>query len=95
MIRALKDHGFHAPCLFKELTKLPDDIIGMGCKMGEGWLLTAEMIELVRSGYGNIVWSPSGPAQICERVDDPRPLPGGQHHPIDYDPGHPRRTASS
>ena len=23
--------------------------------MGEGWLLTAEMIELVQGGYGNIV----------------------------------------
>ena len=27
----------------------------MGAKMGEGWLLTAEMIELIESGYENIV----------------------------------------
>ena len=26
-----------------------------GAKMGEGWLLTAEMIELVQGGYSNIV----------------------------------------
>ena len=30
-------------------------VIGYGCKMGEGWLLTAEAMELVESGYGNVV----------------------------------------
>ena len=33
----------------------PKGIISLGAKMGEGWLLTAEMIELVQGGYGNIV----------------------------------------
>ncbi len=35
--------------------KMVEPVIGYGCKMGEGWLLTAEMIELVESGYENIV----------------------------------------
>ena len=30
-------------------------IIGYGNNMGEGWLLTAEMLELVHSGYTNII----------------------------------------
>ena len=30
-------------------------IIGSGNNMGEGWLLTAEMLELVHSGYTNII----------------------------------------
>ena len=51
----LRANGFHAPKPFKELVKLPEGIIGLGTKMGEGWLLTAEMVELVQSGYGNIV----------------------------------------
>ena len=30
-------------------------LIGYGCKMGEGWLLTGEMVELIETGYENIV----------------------------------------
>ena len=30
-------------------------VIGYGNNMGEGWLLTAEMLELVHSGYTNII----------------------------------------
>ena len=37
------------------LKKLIDGVIGYGCKMGEGWLLTAEMMELIESGYPNII----------------------------------------
>ena len=50
MIQVLKDNGFHAPLPFRELVKLTDGFISTGDKMGEGWLLTAEMIELVRAG---------------------------------------------
>ncbi len=38
---------------FKEL--VTDDYVGYGNKMGEGWLLTGEMIELCHTGVGNIV----------------------------------------
>ncbi len=67
--------------------KLADGIIGTGNKMGEGWLLTAEMIELVRSGYENIVCAqPFGclPNHICGKgmINKIRDLlPRGQHHP--------------
>lgn len=68
VIKVLKDNGYHAPLPFRELIKLTDGVISTGDKMGEGWLLTAEMIELVRAGYENIVCAqPFGclPNHIC------------------------------
>ena len=60
--------------------------------MGEGWLLTAEMLELVQSGYENIVCAqPFGclPNHICGKgmVNKIRELyPEANITPIDYDP---------
>ena len=60
--------------------------------MGEGWLLTAEMIELVESGYENIVCAqPFGclPNHIAGKgmVNKIRALhPNANITPIDYDP---------
>ena len=31
------------------------DIVSLGNQTGEGWFLTGEMLELIESGYGNIV----------------------------------------
>ena len=93
LIRVLKDHGFHAPLPFRELVKLTDGVIGRGNKMCEGWLLTAEMIELVRAGYENIVCAqPFGclPNHICGKgmINKIRELyPQANITPIDYDPG--------
>ncbi|WP_295582189.1 2-hydroxyglutaryl-CoA dehydratase, partial [uncultured Oscillibacter sp.] len=92
MIRVLRDNGFHAPLPFRELVKLTDGIISTGDKMGEGWLLTAEMIELVRAGYENIVCAqPFGclPNHICGKgmINKIRELyPQANITPIDYDP---------
>ena len=56
MIQALKDsHRFRAPGTFQELHSLVHGYLGDGNKMGEGWLLTAEMLELIHSGTSNIV----------------------------------------
>ena len=68
MIAVLKDNGYHAPLPFKELVKLTEGLISTGDKMGEGWLLTAEMAELIRAGYENIICAqPFGclPNHIC------------------------------
>ena len=46
---------FTAPAPYSHLKELAGKVIGYGCKMGEGWLLTAEAMELVESGYGNVV----------------------------------------
>ena len=92
IIHALKDNGYHAPLPFSELTELTEGLISKGDKMGEGWLLTAEMAELIRSGYENIICAqPFGclPNHICGKgmINKLREL----YHqanitPIDYDP---------
>ena len=92
IIRSLKDNGYHAPLPFSELTKLTEGLISKGDKMGEGWLLTAEMAELIRSGYENIVCAqPFGclPNHICGKgmINKLRELyPQANITPIDYDP---------
>ena len=56
MIDALKASGrFEAPSNFEELHSLVDGYLGDGCKMGEGWLLTAEMLELIHSDTNSII----------------------------------------
>ena len=56
MIDALNNsHYFKAPGTFEDLHRLVHGYLGEGCKMGEGWLLTAEMLELIHSGTPNIV----------------------------------------
>lgn len=56
MIRLIEQHGkFRAPAKFDKVRKLSQQIIGQGVKMGEGWLLPAEMVELITEGVNNIV----------------------------------------
>ena len=75
-----------------ELVEKTKGVISLGAKMGEGWLLTAEMIELVQGGYGNIVCAqPFGclPNHIVGKgmVNKIRALyPSANITPIDYDP---------
>ena len=84
---------FQAPSPFQRLKELGRKIIGLGCKMGEGWLLTAEMAELAETGYGNIVCTqPFGclPNHIVGKgmVRRLRALyPDSNIVPVDYDPG--------
>ena len=92
MLKAEADAGFYAPGPYQELVEKPKGIISLGAKMGEGWLLTAEMIELVQGGYGNIVCAqPFGglPNHIVGKgmVNKIRALyPSANITPIDYDP---------
>ena len=56
MIKAVKENtSFRAPIRYENLKKLVEGYVGHGNKMGEGWLLTAEMLELINQGAGNIV----------------------------------------
>lgn len=85
--------NFVVPAPYGHLKELVKDFIGLGCKMGEGWLLTAEMMELIESGYSNIVCAqPFGclPNHIVgkgmiKKIRDLRP--DSNIVPIDYDPG--------
>lgn len=65
----IKEHGrFKPPTLFTDTLRLGEEYISHGCKMGEGWLLTSEMLELAHSGVKNIVCTqPFGclPNHIC------------------------------
>lgn len=69
MIHAIEQEGtFRAPTPFEKVTSLSEGYLGVGAKMGEGWLLTAEMLELAESGAENIVCTqPFGclPNHIC------------------------------
>ncbi|MGN0980306.1 MAG: 2-hydroxyglutaryl-CoA dehydratase [Candidatus Avoscillospira sp.] len=63
-----EDGHFTAPTPFEHTITLGQDYIHMGVKMGEGWLLTSEMLELAESGVKNIVCTqPFGclPNHIC------------------------------
>ncbi|WP_085832197.1 2-hydroxyacyl-CoA dehydratase [Clostridium merdae] len=93
LIAAVKTQPcFEAPMNYAHTKTLVKDVIGYGNKMGEGWLLTAEMLELVECGFENIVCTqPFGclPNHICgkgmirriKEIDDRANIV-----PIDYDP---------
>lgn len=88
-----EDGTFRAPTPFSHTMKLIDGYISDGVKMGEGWLLPAEMLELYDSGVKNIVCAqPFGclPNHICGK-GMMKPLreknPGMNIVAIDYDPG--------
>ncbi len=93
-IDAVKQAGcFKTPLNFAGIKGLVEGVIGHGNKMGEGWLLTAEMLELVKQGYENIVCTqPFGclPNHICGKgmIRKIKSLnPAANIVPIDYDPG--------
>lgn len=92
MEKVLKQYGFCSAGSFTELMKKPEGILDLGTKMGEGWLLTAEMVELIEGGYSNIVCAqPFGclPNHIAgkgvvNRIREQ--FPNANITPIDYDP---------
>ena len=93
MIEAMKEGGFRAPGTFDDLHRLIRGYLGEGNKMGEGWLLTAEMLELIHSGTPNIVCTQPfgclpnhivGKGMIRKLKDD---YPNSNIVAIDYDPG--------
>ena len=56
MIAAIKSHGvFTPPMPFTRTNAMVEEYISHGVKMGEGWLLTVEMAELIAEGVNNIV----------------------------------------
>ena len=93
MIDALNNsHYFKAPGTFEDLHRLVHGYLGEGCKMGEGWLLTAEMLELIHSGTPNIVCAQPfgclpnhivGKGMVRRLKDD---YPDSNIVALDYDP---------
>ena len=94
MIREIDRHAmFKPPADFAKTVDMSEGYIGHGVKMGEGWLLTAEMLELIHSGVNNIISAqPFGclPNHIVakgmiRRIKDT--YPNSNIIAIDYDPG--------
>ncbi|MBR6071437.1 MAG: 2-hydroxyacyl-CoA dehydratase [Acholeplasmatales bacterium] len=68
MINSMRETKFTPMNYFDHTKDLSEGVLHHGTKMGEGWLLTAEMMELIEEGYENIICAqPFGclPNHIC------------------------------
>lgn len=84
---------FEVPADIYELAEYASEILSLCNSMGEGWLLTAEMVELIRTGCPNIVCTQPfaclpnhvvGKSVIKELR---RKYPESNIVAVDYDPG--------
>ena len=93
--RALRRCGgkFDVPPRMRDLAQKADGIISLGTLAGEGWLLTAEMVELIEHGTPNIVCAQPfaclpnhvvGKGMFAELR---RRYPQANIVAVDYDPG--------
>lgn len=95
LIQLIQENSdFDAPCSFGKTMEAAQGYIGLGMKMGEGWLLTAEMVELIQhSKVNNIVCTqPFGclPNHVVGKgviKELRRQYPDSNIVAIDYDPG--------
>jgi predicted nucleotide-binding protein (sugar kinase/HSP70/actin superfamily) len=94
LIRAINKNGnFEPPNEFRHTIAACKGYLDHGVKMGEGWLLTAEMVEFIHSGVNNIVAvQPFGclPNHIVakgmnRKIKDN--FPNANIVAVDYDPG--------
>lgn len=88
-----KSKRFEAPKSIEELAEGAEPVLSLGHQTGEGWFLTAEMVELIHSDVKNIVCMQpfaclpnhvTGKGMIKELK---RKYPGANITAIDYDPG--------
>lgn len=88
-----KSRHFDAPTNIYKLAEFARPIVSIGNQTGEGWFLTAEMVELIKEGAPNIVCTqPFGclPNHIVGKgviKELRRRYPAANVVPIDYDPG--------
>lgn len=55
-VKALdKSKRFEAPCNIRDVAKMAKPFLSIGNQYGEGWFLTGEMVELIKTGTPNIV----------------------------------------
>ncbi len=55
IVAALKGTKFGTPTPIRELANRAEKVVGLGTMVGEGWFLTAEMLELIEEGAPNII----------------------------------------
>lgn len=88
-----KSKRFTPPISIKELAKMATSVLSLGNQTGEGWLITAEMLECIEQGTPNILCvQPLAclPNHITGRgmFKPVKELyPRANIMPIDYDPG--------
>ncbi|MBQ8409654.1 MAG: 2-hydroxyacyl-CoA dehydratase [Clostridia bacterium] len=94
LIDAIAEEGsFTPPSPFRKTCRANEGYISNGVKMGEGWLLTAEMLELIEAGVNNIVCTQPFGCLPNHIVGKGMMKPIKERHPgvnivaIDYDPG--------
>ncbi len=88
----IKDGTYRAPDDFAEVIAAGKHIINPGVKMGEGWLLTSEVVSLVESGCENVIMcQPFGclpnhivAKGVTKKIKEEHP--NANIAPIDYDP---------
>ena len=84
---------FNAPAKIRDLVSYAEPIVSIGNQTGEGWFLTGEMIELIKTGANNIVCAqPFGclPNHVVGKgvIKELRKrYPKSNVVAIDYDPG--------
>jgi predicted nucleotide-binding protein (sugar kinase/HSP70/actin superfamily) len=84
---------FSAPLSFRKLRKKVDGLVSLGHQTGEGWLLVAEIVEMLESGVNNILcMQPFGclPSHIVgkgmiKKIKEH--FPDANIIALDYDPG--------
>lgn len=88
-----KSSRFHAPKHIKELGDMASKVLSLGHQTGEGWFLTAEMMELIESGVNNIACLQPF-ACLPNHVTGKGMIKALKHRyplsnitPVDYDPG--------
>ena len=67
---ALQNKGFLADADFDRLEQLAKPVITKGCNVGDGWLIAAEVADLIEKGYDHIlIVHPFGclVSHVCER----------------------------
>lgn len=91
--KALARHGYFVSATIDHMLEKTEPILSGGNLCGEGWFLTAEMLELIESGVPNIICAQpfaclpnhvTGKGMIKELR---RRHPEANIVPIDYDPG--------
>lgn len=90
---ALSKKGYLPPCNIWNLEKKVNKILSIGNQTGEGWYLTAEMVEYIEHGISNIICvQPFAclPNHVVGKgvIKTIRKMyPNANISPIDYDPG--------
>lgn len=88
-----KSKRFNPPTPIEELAELASRVLSLGNQTGEGWLVTAEMIEFIEQGISNIICvQPLAclPNHVTGKgmIKPVKELyPFANIVPIDYDPG--------